>query len=85
MIAANDTIERILNRIYLDELANKPTIKTYFIIKDELQKLETSVLTRYAKYDNLAPLCWKKEDDVLVVDIKNIRLHIENILLAMKE
>lgn len=36
MIAANDTIERILNRIYLDELANKPTIKTYFIIKDEL-------------------------------------------------
>ncbi len=70
MVIAGNSIEDVLNRIYLTGIAQNGTApKLYFKAKESLQKLDTTVANIYASSVNNAPIGWKRENClVLVVD-----------------
>ena len=70
MVKIKDNVIAVLQRIHLTEIAEKGTASQYFEIIDQLNKLDTSCITKYAKSVQYAPLCWKREKYTQVIVFK---------------
>ena len=73
MIIIKDNVKDVLRRVMLEEVARSGTFNVYSKIKEQLLKLDISKITRYAKYDNNAPLCWRKEEYTQVLNVGNYK------------
>lgn len=67
MVIWHESIERVLNRIFLDGLANHDNIpKIYWEVKEALAKLDKLPMSIYAQSDANAPLGWRRNNYLIL-------------------